>query len=76
MRRSRSTPQWPAWALPTCTNSTPCELAAGTLVRLLQHWSPGLGRPFLYYPRQRYVSSALRTFIDLAKARGGGLEAA
>jgi len=48
------------------------ELEAGSLVRLLEDWSPGLGRPFLYYPRQRYVPSALRAFIDFAKARGGG----
>jgi DNA-binding transcriptional LysR family regulator len=47
------------------------ELQAGTLVRLLEDWSPGLGRPFLYYPRQRYVPSALRAFIDFAKAHGG-----
>ena len=51
------------------------RVAAGTLVRLLEDWSPGLGRPFLYYPRQRYVPSALRAFIDFAKALGGGVVA-
>lgn len=45
------------------------EVSEGTLVPLLQDWSPGLGRPFLYYPRQRYVPAALRAFIDFAKAR-------
>lgn len=45
------------------------ELKEGALVPLLQDWSPGLGQPFLYYPRQRYVPAALRAFIDFAKAR-------
>lgn len=46
------------------------ELQEGRLVRLLDDWSPGLGRPYLYYPRQRYVPSALRAFIDFARAQG------
>lgn len=46
------------------------ELLDGQLVRLLEDWSPGLGRPYLYYPRQRYVPAALRAFIDFARTRG------
>jgi DNA-binding transcriptional LysR family regulator len=50
------------------------ELAAGELVRLLEPWSPGIGAPYLYYPRQRYLSAALRAFIDLARAQGPALD--
>lgn len=46
------------------------EIAEGCLVRLLEPWSPGIGAPYLYYPRQRYLSAALRTFIDLAREKG------
>lgn len=45
------------------------EVEAGTLVRLLEDWSPGLGQPFLYFPRQRHVPAALRAFIDFARVR-------
>lgn len=44
------------------------ELAAGELVRVLEHWSPGIGPPYLYYPRQRFLPAALRAFVDFAKA--------
>jgi len=44
-------------------------IEAGALVRLLDDWSPGLGQPFLYFPRQRHVSAALRAFIDFARVR-------
>jgi DNA-binding transcriptional LysR family regulator len=50
------------------------ELAAGDLVRLLESWSPGIGIPYLYYPRQRYLSAALRAFIDLARTQGPALD--
>ena len=46
------------------------ELAAGELVRLLEPWSPGIEAPYLYYPRQRYLSAALRAFVDLARTQG------
>jgi DNA-binding transcriptional LysR family regulator len=50
------------------------ELAAGELVRLLEPWSPGIGAPYLYYPRQRYLSAALRAFINLARTHGPVLD--
>lgn len=43
------------------------ELATGELVRALQAWSPGIGPPYLYYARQRYLPAALRAFIDFAR---------
>ncbi|MFN6993972.1 MAG: LysR family transcriptional regulator [Aquincola tertiaricarbonis] len=46
------------------------ELAAGQLVRVLEGWSPGIGPPYLYYPRQRFLSAALRAFVDFARAAG------
>lgn len=42
-------------------------LTAGTLVSLLADWEPGIGRPYLYYPRQRQMGLALRRFIDFVK---------
>jgi DNA-binding transcriptional LysR family regulator len=49
------------------------ELAAGELVRVLEVWSPGIGPPYLYYARQRYLPAVLRAFIDFARddARAG-----
>lgn len=44
------------------------ELAAGQLVRVLEGWSPGIGPPYLYYPRQRFLSAAMRAFVDFARA--------
>jgi DNA-binding transcriptional LysR family regulator len=46
-------------------------LENASLVRVLEDWSPGLGRPYLYYPRQRQMSAALRAFIDFAKSEAG-----
>jgi DNA-binding transcriptional LysR family regulator len=43
------------------------EIEAGLLQRLLEDWSPGLGQPFLYFPRQRHVPAALRAFIDFVR---------
>lgn len=43
------------------------EIEAGLLQRLLEDWSPGLGQPFLYFPRQRHVPAALRVFIDFVR---------
>jgi DNA-binding transcriptional LysR family regulator len=51
-------------------NYTKRELVSGELVQALQEWSPGLGPPFLYYPRQRYLPASLRAFIDFAKKHG------
>lgn len=49
------------------------EIASGQLVRALEAWSPGIGPPFLYYARQRYLPAVLRAFIDFARddARAG-----
>jgi DNA-binding transcriptional LysR family regulator len=44
------------------------ELKAGELVRVLETWSPGIGPPYLYYPRQRYLSAAMRAFVDFCRA--------
>jgi DNA-binding transcriptional LysR family regulator len=43
------------------------ELATGELVRALEAWSPGIGPPYLYYARQRYLPATLRAFIDFAR---------
>jgi len=43
------------------------DIESGRLVRLLEDWSPGLGQPYLYYPKQRYMPAALRAFIDFVK---------
>lgn len=48
------------------------ELAAGELVRVLEGWSPGIGPPYLYYPRQRYLSAAMRAFVDFARSAATG----
>lgn len=44
------------------------ELASGELVRVLESWSPGIGPPYLYYPRQRFLSAAMRAFVDFSRA--------
>jgi DNA-binding transcriptional LysR family regulator len=44
------------------------ELAAGELVRVLENWSPGIGPPYLYYPRQRFLSAAMRAFVDFCRS--------
>lgn len=43
-------------------------IADGRLVRVLSDWCPSFPGFTLYYPRQRRMSSALRAFIDMAKA--------
>jgi DNA-binding transcriptional LysR family regulator len=50
------------------------ELASGELVRTLEAWSPGIGPPYLYYPRQRYLPAALRAFVDFAREDGRAAE--
>jgi DNA-binding transcriptional LysR family regulator len=47
------------------------ELKSGELVRVLENWSPGIGPPYLYYPRQRYLSAAMRAFVSFAKEAAG-----
>ncbi|WP_326536736.1 LysR family transcriptional regulator [Pseudorhodoferax sp.] len=42
-------------------------LASGALVSVLQVYAPGVGPPYLYYARQRYLPAALRAFIDFAR---------
>lgn len=44
------------------------ELAAGELVQVLESWSPGIGPPYLYYPRQRFLSAAMRAFVDFSRS--------
>lgn len=43
------------------------HVSSGNLVRVLEAWSPGIGRPYLYYAKQRYMPAALRAFIQFAK---------
>lgn len=47
------------------------DLAAGTLVRILEPWTPKLPAWHLYYPSRRHTSPAFRAFIDLVKRRHG-----
>ncbi|MBT9465567.1 LysR family transcriptional regulator [Hydrogenophaga sp.] len=44
------------------------ELTTGELVRVLEGWSPGIGPPYLYYPRQRFLSAAMKAFVDFARS--------
>jgi DNA-binding transcriptional LysR family regulator len=44
-------------------------IADGRLVRVLDDWCPYFPGFMLYYPRQRRTSSALRAFIDMARAQ-------
>jgi DNA-binding transcriptional LysR family regulator len=43
----------------------------GKLIRVLDDWCPRFPGFMLYYPRQRRMSSALRAFIDMARATSG-----
>lgn len=43
------------------------DVSTGTLVTLLEDWAPGIGKPYLYYPRQRQMVPSLRQFIDFLK---------
>lgn len=44
------------------------DIARGSLVRVLDDWSPGLDRAYLYYPKQRHMTASLRAFVDFVKA--------
>jgi DNA-binding transcriptional LysR family regulator len=43
------------------------ELEAGRLVRVLEDWTPELGRLCLYYPNRRNPSAAHQAFVALAR---------
>lgn len=45
------------------------DIASGTLRSVLDEWCPSFPGPFLYYPGNRHVPSALRAFIDFARVR-------
>ncbi len=42
-------------------------IKAGTLVRVLDEWSPSFPGPFLYYPSRRQTPATLAAFIAFAK---------
>jgi len=48
------------------------HLRAGRLMRCLINWCPPFCDLFLYYPRERHVSAALRALIDALKQRVPG----
>ncbi len=43
------------------------QIRAGRLVRVLQDWTPSIGRLSLYYPGHRHVPAGLRVFVDLLR---------
>jgi DNA-binding transcriptional LysR family regulator len=45
------------------------DLARGTLVRVLEGWSPGEVVVHLVYPSSRHLSARVRAFVDLVIAR-------
>ncbi|MBX3446181.1 MAG: LysR family transcriptional regulator [Parvibaculaceae bacterium] len=47
------------------------DIEAGTLVRVLEDWTPPFAGLCLYYPGRRNPSAALKAFIALARELGG-----
>jgi DNA-binding transcriptional LysR family regulator len=55
------------------------HLAAGSLVAVLEDWTPPFPGLCLYYPRHRHITAGLRAFVDLLreeKKSGGTAKAA
>jgi DNA-binding transcriptional LysR family regulator len=43
------------------------QIEAGRLARVLQDWTPSIGRLALYYPGHRHVPTALRAFVEVMR---------
>jgi DNA-binding transcriptional LysR family regulator len=43
-------------------------IAAGTLVRILDDWTPWFPGPFLYYPSRRQPPATLAAFVAFVNA--------